>query len=272
MAVLCANYLQYRVRRGTLRYVPDGTSSGVGEIVVGGTTTPTYGDRSFAMGIFKDPALSTISYENIFACGGVVGNTSRGHSISLPSSDWLWTSTTAASPTTIDLRMTAFGKLYFSYFTASTTATYSYGQLLLTIEFEVRGAVDNATPLGATSTNPSFLKQQGPDISAVGLGNTDIPRAPNDTTTESKEIDSEFVSVSPSDEKKGWYSFQKVPYELTGVKPPSFVAGVHDLSPQMGVSVDMSSLPRRAWKKLPDAVLVEVATGPSRLGGQRQSE
>jgi len=265
MAGLLSNYLQYRVVRGSLRYVPDGTSSGVMETVAGGTAAPTYADRTFAMGIFLDPALSTISFENIWASGGTVGNTSRQHTLQLPPSGWLWTSTTTASPTTIDLRMTAFGKLYFAYGVASTTASASYGQLLLTIEFEGRGSVDGATPLGSTLANPSILKQQGPGISAVGLGNTDSPRAPSDTSDdrEYKQNDSEFVSVSPQDGKKLSYSLQG---SNEHTMPPKFLGG--DPTSISLVSVDVSRLKSEHWAKLPDAVLAPQASRK----GRRQLE
>lgn len=148
-------FLQYRVVGGSLTYVPDVGAMGISDVVTGGTTTPTYTHRSFAMAIFKDPALSTISYENLLAAGGSYGATERSHSCRLPVSPWLWTSTTASSPTTIDLRMTAFGKFYFSFFNTSTTATASYGHFVLRMHFICRGAVDNAGALGKTISSTS---------------------------------------------------------------------------------------------------------------------
>jgi hypothetical protein len=118
------------------------------DTTAGGTAAPTYAARPFSIGIFIDAALSTISYENIIAAGGSYGNTSKSRALRLPRSPWLWTSATGGSPTTVDLRMVCFGKLYFSFFNASTTATASYGHLILDIYYECRGSVDNAPPLG----------------------------------------------------------------------------------------------------------------------------
>jgi hypothetical protein len=148
------NFQQYRIVRGRLTYVPDGSSNGLVEIVSGPTAAPTYAARPFAFGIFKDPALSTIQYNAILDAGGKFGNTSKGKVLTIGPSDWLWTSTTSASPTTIDLRETAFGKLYFAYFNASTTATASFGHIILQLDVEFKGVVFNAGALGTPSAPP----------------------------------------------------------------------------------------------------------------------
>jgi hypothetical protein len=124
------------------------------EIVSGSTATPGYAARPFAIGIFDDPALSTLTYTNIIDGGGKWGNTSRGKILTIAPSKWLWTSTTAASPTTIDLRTTAFGKLYFAYFNASTTAIPSFGHLILQIDVEFKGVIFSAAPIGRTLQPP----------------------------------------------------------------------------------------------------------------------
>jgi len=44
--------------------------------------------------------------------------------------------------------MCAFGKLYFAYFNSSTTATVSFGHLILNLDVEFKGVVNNAVPIG----------------------------------------------------------------------------------------------------------------------------
>jgi len=151
---LASQFEQYRIVRGRLIYVPDGTGTGILEIVGGSTATPGYAARPFAIGIFKDPALSTLTYTNIIDGGGKWGNTSRGKTLTIGPSKWLWTSTTTASPSTIDLRETAFGKLYFSFFNTSTTAVTSFGHLILQIDVEFKGVIFSAVPIGRTLKPP----------------------------------------------------------------------------------------------------------------------
>jgi hypothetical protein len=154
LLLLGNNFLQYRIVRGRLTYVPDGSSNGIVEIVSGATAAPTYAARPFAIGILKDPALSTVQYNAILDAGGKYGNTSKGKVLTIGPSGWLWTSTTSASPTTIDLRMSAFGKLYFAFFNASTTATVSFGHIIVQLDVEFKGVVYNAAALGTALAPP----------------------------------------------------------------------------------------------------------------------
>lgn len=149
-----SQFLRYRIERIMIQFVSDETSSGVVESVSGATTTPSYASRVFAMGLFRDPALSTITYENLVAMGGFIGNTSRNMKARFRGSPWLFTSTTAGSPTNIDLRMTAPYKLYFEFQNNSTTAAASYGHLVFNITWLFQGAIDNAVPLGRSLPPP----------------------------------------------------------------------------------------------------------------------
>jgi hypothetical protein len=158
--LLANNFLQYRLVRGRITYVPDCTSTGLIETVSGFSTTPSYAARPFAIGVFKDSALSTINYNSILDAGGKWGSTAVGKVLTLPRSDWLWTSTTTASPTTIDLRTVAFGKLYFAYFNASTTATASFGHLIIQLDVEYKGVVNNAPVLGAALSPPDTYESK----------------------------------------------------------------------------------------------------------------
>jgi hypothetical protein len=148
-AIFAAQYQQYRIKSGFVKYRPDCSPNGLVDMAGGpSSATVTYENRAFALGIFKDPALSSITYENILQTGGFYGSTTKGFTLRVPSSGWLWTSTTASSPTTIDLRMTSFGKMFFAYFIASTTATASYGHLEFSLVIEFKGTIDNAALLG----------------------------------------------------------------------------------------------------------------------------
>jgi len=161
---LMANlFTEYRFTKLKLTYVPDDTTaSGVIETAGGPTTTPSYANRSFAIGLATDPALSTLQFDSLVEMGGKISNTTR--SVTLVAGGgalnrWRYTSTTAAyaSATTIDFRMVAPLKLYFAYFIASTTATASYGNIVMDATVQFRGSVDNAGVLGAT------LKVSEPD-------------------------------------------------------------------------------------------------------------
>lgn len=170
LLALGSNFQQYRVVRGKLTFVPDGTSTGLIEIVSGPTAAPTYAARPFAIGIFKDPALSTLTYTNIIDGGGKWGSTSKGKQLTIGPSPWLWTSTTTASPTSIDLRETAFGKLYFAYFNASTTASPSFGHLILQLDLEFKGVIFNAVPIGFTQSPPEDVTSQDETKSPSNVG------------------------------------------------------------------------------------------------------
>jgi len=150
-------FTKYRFRKVTMRYIPDTSYSGVVESISGPTTTPSYGSRVFAWGVNRDPALSTLSYSQLVQMGGVVGNTNRSSRLVFINNDssWFFTSTTAASPTTIDLRMAAPLQLRFAYGTASTTAIGSYGQLVFDIEFQVQGDIPPSAPLGLALSAPT---------------------------------------------------------------------------------------------------------------------
>jgi hypothetical protein len=177
-------FQQYRVVSGKLTYVPDGTATGLYEAVNGQSTTPSYVARPFAIGIFKDPALSTLTYTNIIDGGGKWCNTSRGRQLSIGPSPWLWTSTTAASPSTIDLRTTAFGKLYFAFFNSSTTASPSFGHLILQIDVEYKGVIFSAAPLGSSLSPPQSDKAEAEEKKVVGIAAEALAKSPRTTAAE----------------------------------------------------------------------------------------
>jgi len=167
---MAALFTEYRFTRFKLTYVPDGTtSSGVLENVTGGTTSPTYAARSFAMGLATDPALSTLSFAQIIEMGGKPTNTTRGLSFNIKGgvlNTWRYTSTTLpySSTTTIDLRLVAPLKLYFAYFNSSTTAGASFGEILIDATVQFRGAVGIAQPIGSFNFKEDEKKDENVDL------------------------------------------------------------------------------------------------------------
>jgi len=131
-------YCQYRVRRMVIEYIPDETSSGVLDQPAGAGTTPSYGNRSFAMGWNKDPSITLTTADGVVEFGGQDGNTSRRMTLRVPASDWLWNSTTSASPTGIDDRMACHGQLSAIFRTTSTTTATTYGRIDISLEIEFR--------------------------------------------------------------------------------------------------------------------------------------
>lgn len=146
-------FLEYRIVSLRVRYIPSQTSSsGVEEIVTGGTTTPSYAVRGFAWQYFDDPALVLTTYTAILSSGGVSSNTTRPCSLGPFKGGglarWRYTSTTISSPTTIDLRMAAPGQLRFAFFNASTTAAESFGDVEISFVAHFRGPVSYSPPIG----------------------------------------------------------------------------------------------------------------------------
>lgn len=176
MGAVAQLYTLYRVRYLRITYVPDATASGVTESVSGATTTPSYVSRAFAWGINRDPALSTLSYSQLIQMGGSFGNTTRLQTLTFVNRapQWYFTSTTASSPSTIDLRMTAPLQLRFAYFNTSTTAAASYGHLIFNIICQFKGILPESAALGLSlipSTESESKSQDSDDSKTAGLVN-----------------------------------------------------------------------------------------------------
>jgi hypothetical protein len=156
-------FLKWRILKITVDYLPTlTTSSGVVEVVTGSTTTPAYADRGFAMGLYEDPAVSAATYYQIIVEGGVACNTSKRARLTYSNpknAPWLYTSTTSASPSNIDLRTSAPLEFRFNYYQASTTAAQSYGDLVFNITAQFRGPVNPAASVGS-----AIRTMQGPTI------------------------------------------------------------------------------------------------------------
>lgn len=181
MAEVSAVFTKYRIKRLRIRYLPDTTMSGVTDLVAGPSGSPNYVSRTFAWGFNRDPALSTLNYTQLIQMGGSVGNTAKPQTLTFVNNDpaWFFTSTTASSPTTIDLRLVAPLQLRFAYFNTSTTATASYGHLVFDMVVQFQGPIANSGPLGFTSLQStveskedekkSDLRDVQGGLSALGL-------------------------------------------------------------------------------------------------------
>lgn len=164
-------FTQYRIHKATLRYRPYGTAAGVEWAVAGHSTTPNYYNRAFAVGITTDPGSTCSGTSQIIAAGGIFGNTTRSWNLDIPDAatgKWLYTTTSAASPTVIDLRMTTFGYLQFAFEAASTTTTEVYGAILIDADVSFRGMLPALAPVGL-SLSESDSKAMADDRYAYRL-------------------------------------------------------------------------------------------------------
>jgi hypothetical protein len=148
---LASEFAQWRVKRMTIQYITNETTSGGVDDVTGAATglLPQV-NRAFAYGWGKDPSLTTevANAFNVIEYGGFQCTTSRnGRKLVLPSSGWLWTSTISSSPTDIDWRMCAHGVFYSIYNQASTTNSRTYGRFEVCFDVEYRFPSDH-DPIG----------------------------------------------------------------------------------------------------------------------------
>lgn len=168
LALLAAEFAQWRVRRFTIRYKSDTTASGVVNSVSGPTTTPSYGSRPFVMCWGKDSDILPSTHATMVEMGGVQTNTSRNTTLRLPGSAWLWTSTVSAYSTgnPIDNRTVSHGTFNAAFVDASTTAAATYGRFEFTYDVLFRFP-QNSSVIGTAHphyslTNPNYNSFIGP--------------------------------------------------------------------------------------------------------------
>jgi hypothetical protein len=154
-SVIGGEFLQYKVHRGTIRYTPQLSSSGV-KGVTASTTTPSYYPRNFTLGFLSDPSLEPTSFNNAVEWGLPVLNTTRSASIRFtPKQQWLWT-TSASSPDSAEMRQSYFGGL-FGRFDQTSTSNEFFGQIWIDLDVSFRLAADN----GLASLTAKMLDFQG---------------------------------------------------------------------------------------------------------------
>ena len=159
-------FMQYRFLWVKIDYIPYSTASGVLTTTSGQTSAPVYGSRNFAWGFQADPYAISSTYTSIVIGGGQESNTSRRSSIIMRGgtlSAWRYTTTTAASPTYIDLRMVAPAVVNFAYQQASTTLATTYGNIKISGVMQVRYQIDNAAPIGLSLQSTENIRPQSAD-------------------------------------------------------------------------------------------------------------
>ncbi len=161
---MAALYSRYRLKNCRITYIPFTTQSGVVSNVSGATASPNYGDRAFAVHYTEDPAFSSSNFISMLAAGGKVCNTSRRFTLGMSgnlASSWKYSSTTSASPTTIDLRDSSTGRVEIAFSDTSTTATARYGIFILSGVAEFEGLIDRAVVIGNSEEKEN--KQESPE-------------------------------------------------------------------------------------------------------------
>jgi len=152
--IVASQYQQYRLTSIRATYTPLVNRSGLIDIVAGSTTTPTYANRSFALCMYSDPAVSTTSFASIVETGGSVFNVGQPKSVVFRSfqKGWLWVSSTltTGNQTGIDYRLCAAGEIAAAFSSTSTTATQNYGFITLDYTCMFRYPLNNAAPIGST--------------------------------------------------------------------------------------------------------------------------
>lgn len=123
-----------------IQYESDTTLSGVVNTQGGPSTTPSYSSRPFAMGWNRDPSVLNVAHTSIVEAGGVMTNTSRNSPVlRIPKSPWLFSGTVGSYLAAgYDLRQTAFGNFAAAFVDASTTATATYGRLVIKYDLSFR--------------------------------------------------------------------------------------------------------------------------------------
>lgn len=174
---LAGQFLQWRFRKLTLRYVPWTSASGVVSIPAGTSSTPSYSSRPFCWGVVFDPAILTLNYMTLRAYGGRFGQSDKSSSLSFSGnvlSKWLYTSTTvsiATPPSTIDYRMTSPGTLRWYFGDSSTTNTQTHGVIQYDAVVEFRFPSYNALPIGVDLRRSESMEQdEKHDASPVSAG------------------------------------------------------------------------------------------------------
>jgi len=142
-------FAHYRFKKLVIKFIPQATQSGVPDEPSGQVTTVPAENRAFGWAIINDPSITAGSYVTVGNIGKF-GNTTRTSTLVLKRMpEWLWTSTSAASPTAIDLRMASPAKLVWIYYSTSTTATNNLGLIQYTGVIEFRNPTNDVAAVGS---------------------------------------------------------------------------------------------------------------------------
>lgn len=164
LAAHAALYQRWRLKKGSLKYIPTTSLSGTTESA--GTVTPGYAVNQFVMGVTLDPALfaaSVPTYGSLVEYGCKPFRSVNSCTVSIPPSrQWLYT--TPLDTTNADLRLSIAGILLFAAdaFFTPTSGTVPYGNIYLDFEVEF------SSPLGPTDDVPSWTESLVQGASAPG--------------------------------------------------------------------------------------------------------
>jgi len=150
-------FSQYRVVSGKFTFRSIQSNGGVNNSPSGNAANSAC--RTFSLVFLTDPASASTTFSADMSSGGQMINTTRNASLDIPSSSqlgsWLYTSSAAASPTSIDLRDCAFGALEGHFMDTSSTAIVQYGFIVFDAVVQFRGLMYFAAPIGR-SLKPSI--------------------------------------------------------------------------------------------------------------------
>jgi hypothetical protein len=111
-AVMASMFQKYKILGGTLTYVPRMLSGAIALAYSVGAAQSSQDVVGFAMGWHPDPVQLPTDFADAVRFGGKICNLSKTASVKVGASPWLFTSTTSASPTNVDLRQCSFGGIY----------------------------------------------------------------------------------------------------------------------------------------------------------------
>jgi len=155
-------FSQYRIVSGKFRYRTIQTISGTNNSPSGAAANSA--SRTFSLAFLTDPAAASTTFSSDLSSGGQVVRSSEDCNIAIPPSsqmgNWLYTSSAAASPTSIDLRDCAFGALEGHFFDTSSTAIVQYGFIVFDAVVQFRGLMYFAAPIGKSLKNRLSLEQK----------------------------------------------------------------------------------------------------------------
>lgn len=182
-------FTQYKINRCVFRYKPYSTVSGVQFNPQTTSTTPTYTSRAMAVCVVSDPATLMTGLNDIISAGGIVCNSSKPWNLSVQGGGlgkWLYTSTTSASPTSIDARMVAFGFMRGSFeVSSSTNSNIVLGPVLVDMDVSLRGMISATAPIGLMPSQLTLAADPDSDektgaasqVSNGGVGGGSVGRA-----------------------------------------------------------------------------------------------
>jgi len=150
--VMASLFQKYRIRGGTFEYKPD--------LLSGTSTINLVNPPAACFGWHPDLVQVPQDYSDAIRFGAKPITFTKAERVLIGKSPWLYTSTTTASPTLIDLRMCCFGGFYlFADGTATGSLSVELGTIIASLDIEFMGAQDGAS-LGVENRYLTQYKDQ----------------------------------------------------------------------------------------------------------------